>query len=47
MHSTKDHYMCYSLKEEPKAKEEYIKKLDKIRKGNFLQVNDFVSSYGL
>ena len=40
-------FMRWVVEDEPQAKEEFLKRLDKIRKGNFLQVNDFASRYGL
>jgi antitoxin component of RelBE/YafQ-DinJ toxin-antitoxin module len=40
-------FMKWVVAEEPKAKKEYLKKLDRIRKENFLQVDDFASRYGL
>ncbi len=35
------------VEDEPKAKQEYLKKLEKIRKGNFVPVKSFTERYGL
>ncbi len=40
-------FMRSFLEEEPKAKDEYLKKLEKIRKGKFIRVNNFAERYGL
>ncbi|MFH0927301.1 MAG: hypothetical protein V1822_01855 [Candidatus Micrarchaeota archaeon] len=40
-------FMRWVVEDEPQAKEEYLKKLDKIRKGNFLRIDDFAARYGL
>jgi hypothetical protein len=40
-------FMRWVVEDEPKAKEEYLKKLQKIKNGSFLQVNDFAKHYGL
>ena len=36
-----------SFLEEPVAKPEYLKKLDRIRKGRFIKVKDFAEHFGL
>jgi len=33
------------IEEEPKIRKEYLEKLDKIRKGNFVKVTDFKKRY--
>ena len=40
-------FMESILKEEPEAKKEYLEKLDRIRKGKFLKVNNFAERYRL
>jgi len=35
------------VEEDPKVKAEYLKKLDRIRKGKFIRVNNFAERYGL
>lgn len=40
-------FMRWVVEEEPEAKKEYLEKLDKIRKGKFVQIKDFASRYGL
>jgi len=35
------------IEEEPKVREEYLKKLDNIRKGRFIEVKSFSKRYGL
>lgn len=35
------------MEEEPKVREEYLKKLEAIRKGKFIRVNNFAKRYGL
>ncbi|MBD3262072.1 MAG: hypothetical protein GF334_10485 [Candidatus Altiarchaeales archaeon] len=40
-------FMKAQIEQEPTAKREYLEKLDKIRKGNFVQINDFPREYGL
>ena len=35
------------LEEEPKIREEYLKKLERIRKGKFIRVDNFSKRYGL
>jgi len=38
-------FISAQIAEEPKVREEYLNKLDKIRKGNFIKVNDFKKRY--
>jgi len=33
--------------EEPEVREKYLKKLERIRKGKFIRVDDFAARYGL
>ena len=40
-------FMESMIAEDPEAKEEYLKKLDRIRKGKFIQVKNFAERYGL
>ena len=40
-------FMEYMVEEEPEAKEEYLKKLSRIRKGKFISVKSFAEKYGL
>jgi hypothetical protein len=40
-------FMQAQMTEEPKAKKEYLKKLDRLRKGNFVAVKDFAKEFGL
>jgi len=40
-------FMESILEEEPEAKKEYLEKLDRIRKGKFLKVNNFAERYRL
>jgi hypothetical protein len=40
-------FMESFLEEEPKARKEYLAKLNKIRKGKFIRVHDFKKEYGL
>lgn len=35
------------MEEEPKVREEYLKKLERIRKGRFIKVDNFSKRYGL
>lgn len=35
------------MEEDPKAKAEYLKKLERIRKGNFIRIENFAERYGL
>lgn len=40
-------FMRYMVEEEPRAKQEYLEKLDRIRKGRFIRVKNFADRYGL
>lgn len=40
-------FMKSIIEEDPEIKKEYIEKLNKIRKGKFIQVNEFAKRYGL
>ena len=40
-------FMESIVEEEPEAKEEYLRKLDRIRKGRFMRVKSFAERYGL
>ncbi|NOQ47596.1 MAG: hypothetical protein GQ576_00350 [Methanococcoides sp.] len=40
-------FMESIVSQEPEAKQEYLKKLDNIRKGNFISVTDLSDRYGL
>ncbi len=40
-------FMESVVEEDPKVKAEYLKKLDRIRKGKFIRVNNFAERYGL
>lgn len=40
-------FMESVIEEDPKAKEEYLKKLDRIRSGKFIKVASFADRYGL
>ncbi len=40
-------FMESQMAEEPETKEEYLKKLERIRKGNFITVKNFAERYGL
>ena len=42
-----NNFMEFMLTDEPVAKKEYLKKLDKLRKGKFISVKDFEAEYGL
>jgi hypothetical protein len=42
-----DFFMRSVVEEDPEAKKEYLKKLDKIREGKFIRVDDFAKRYGL
>ncbi len=56
-HFCKEHGMSMSrqiqmfmetvVEDDPKAKEEYLKKLERIRKGKFIEVNSLADRYGL
>ena len=40
-------FMESMIETDPEAKKEYLEKLDRIRKGNFVSVNNFSERYGL
>jgi len=40
-------FMASQLEEEPKARKEYLKKLERVRKGAFVRVKNFAERYGL
>ncbi|MEK6857063.1 MAG: hypothetical protein AABX39_00570 [Nanoarchaeota archaeon] len=40
-------FMKSFVSEEPEAKKEYLNKLEKIRKGKFIKVDNFAERYGL
>ncbi len=40
-------FMESMVEEDPEAKQEYLKKLDRIRKGRFIRVSNFADRYGL
>lgn len=40
-------FMESMVEEEPEAKQEYLKKLERIRKGKFMRVDNFANRYGL
>jgi len=40
-------FMESQIEEEPEAKKEYLEKLERIRKGNFIRVSSFTERYGL
>ncbi len=40
-------FMESIIEEEPEARKEYLEKLERIRKGRFLRVNNFAQHYGL
>lgn len=40
-------FMRSIIEEDPKAKQEYLQKLDRIRKGRFIRVTNFAERYGL
>ncbi len=40
-------FMESMVAEEPEAKEEYLKKLERIRKGKFIPLKSFAERYGL
>ncbi len=42
-----DLFMQSFLEDDPQAKREYLEKLDRIRKGKFVQVKNFADRYGL
>jgi antitoxin component of RelBE/YafQ-DinJ toxin-antitoxin module len=40
-------FMESMIEEEPEAKKEYLKKLERIRKGKFMRVSNFANRYRL
>ena len=42
-----DLFIKAQLEEKPKVREEYLNKLERIRKGKFIRVDDFAKRYGL
>ena len=40
-------FMRSIIEEEPEIKQEYLKKLERIRKGKFIRINNFAERYGL
>ncbi len=40
-------FMESMTEEEPEAKQEYLQKLERIRKGKFIRVDNFADRYGL
>lgn len=40
-------FMRAQIEDEPEVREEYLKKLEKIRKGKFIPVTNFAQRYGL
>ena len=42
-----ERFMQAMVEEEPIARKEYLEKLDRIRKGKFIRVDDFTKRYGL
>ncbi|MBI2564977.1 hypothetical protein HYV79_03235 [Candidatus Woesearchaeota archaeon] len=40
-------FMESMVEEEPEAKQEYLQKLERIRKGKFMRVDNFASRYGI
>ena len=40
-------FMKSMVEEEPEAKQKYLQKVDRIRKGNFLMADNFGKRYGL
>jgi antitoxin component of RelBE/YafQ-DinJ toxin-antitoxin module len=40
-------FMESMIEEEPESKQEYLQKLERIRKGKFIRVDNFASRYGL
>ncbi|MBN2517701.1 MAG: hypothetical protein JXB14_02555 [Candidatus Altiarchaeota archaeon] len=42
-----DLFMKAQIEEEPEAKRGYLEKLDRIREGPFIRVDDFSKRYGL
>ena len=40
-------FMASQVEEEPKARADYLRKLDRLGKGKFISVNSFAKRYGL
>ena len=40
-------FMEAQLENEPEVKKEYLAKLERIRKGKFIRINNFAKQYGL
>ncbi len=40
-------FMQSQMEDEPKAKQEYLEKLERLRKGKFIKINSFAERYGL
>ena len=40
-------FMASQLEENPTARQEYLRKLDNLRKGKFIPVKNFTARYGL
>ena len=40
-------FMASQVEEEPRARADYLKKLERLRKGKFISVNSFAKRYGL
>ena len=40
-------FMASMIEDEPEAKKEYLEKLNRIRKGRFINVQNFAERYGL
>ncbi len=40
-------FMESMIEKDPQAKKEYLDKLERIRKGNFVKINNFAERYGL
>ncbi|PLW79670.1 hypothetical protein C0585_06775 [Candidatus Woesearchaeota archaeon] len=40
-------FMKSMIEEDPQVKQEYLEKLERIRKGKFVKVNNFAERYGL
>lgn len=42
-----DFFMGYVVEEEPEVRKEYLRRLERIRKGKFIRVKSFSEQYGL
>lgn len=40
-------FMRSMVEKEPELREEYVKKIERIRKGRFIRVENFAEKYGL